>query len=48
MPAYRVHIWGTFVHGWAFGAPGHLRFSYATSSALIEEGLDRLQGALGG
>ena len=36
------------VPGSAFGAPGHLRFSYATSNEQIEEGLERLQGALGG
>ncbi len=30
------------VPGEAFGAPGYLRFSYATSRSRIEEGLDRL------
>lgn len=31
------------VPGEAFGAPGHLRFSYALSSDLLTEGLQRLQ-----
>ena len=30
------------VPGSAFGAPGHLRLSYATSDALIEEGVGRI------
>jgi len=30
------------VPGDAFGAPGHLRISYATSMERIEEGLRRL------
>ena len=34
------------VPGSAFGAPGYLRFSYATSEALIREGLGRLREAL--
>jgi aspartate/methionine/tyrosine aminotransferase len=37
----RAHI--AVVPGEAFGAPGHLRFSYATSIERIEEGLRRLQ-----
>ena len=35
------------VPGAAFGRGGHLRFSYATSLERIEEGLERLQRALG-
>lgn len=34
------------VSGDAFGAPGHIRFSYATSKENIEEGMKRLAGAL--
>jgi len=34
------------VPGEAFGAPGYLRFSYATGMAQIEEGLRRMSGAL--
>ncbi len=34
------------VPGEAFGAPGYLRFSYATSMAQIEEGLRRMSAAL--
>lgn len=34
------------VPGSAFGAPGHLRLSYATSLAQIEEGLTRMAAAL--
>ena len=34
------------VPGSAFGAPGHLRLSYATSDALIEEGVRRIATAL--
>ncbi len=34
-----------FVPGEAFGAPGYLRASYATSEATIEEGLRRLNAA---
>ena len=34
------------VPGSAFGAPGHLRFSYATSLEKIEKGLDRVAEAL--
>jgi aspartate aminotransferase len=36
----REHV--AVVPGDAFGAPGHLRFSYATSLERIEEGLRRL------
>ncbi len=36
------------VPGSAFGAPGHLRLSYATGKAVIEEGLERIADALGG
>jgi aspartate aminotransferase len=35
------------VPGEGFGAPAHIRFSYAASRALLEEGLDRVQRALG-
>jgi len=35
------------VPGSAFGAPGHLRLSYATSDDLIEEGVRRIAAALG-
>lgn len=35
------------VPGSAFGAPGHLRLSYATSDDLISEGVDRIARALG-
>jgi aspartate aminotransferase len=31
------------VHGAAFGSPGHLRISFATSEKQIEEGLTRIQ-----
>jgi aspartate aminotransferase len=34
------------VPGTAFGAPGHLRFSFACSLTELESGLDRLEGAL--
>lgn len=34
------------VPGSAFGAPGFLRLSYATSEAVIEEGLKRIEAAL--
>lgn len=34
------------VPGAAFGAAGHVRFSYATSNALIEEGLHRIRAAV--
>lgn len=34
------------VPGSAFGAPGHLRLSYATSDALIDEGVRRIRAAL--
>jgi aspartate aminotransferase len=36
------------VPGDAFGAPGHLRLSYATSEAIIAEGLKRIRQALAG
>jgi aspartate aminotransferase len=36
----------TVVPGEPFGAPGFLRFSYATSEAAIKEGLTRLKTAL--
>jgi aspartate aminotransferase len=34
------------VPGEAFGAPGHLRFSYATSEDRIREGVQRIRGVL--
>ncbi len=34
------------VPGTAFGAPGHLRISYATSNELIREGLARIRAAV--
>ena len=34
------------VPGEAFGAPGHLRFSYATGLKKIAEGLDRIEAAV--
>jgi aspartate aminotransferase len=34
------------VPGSAFGAPGHLRLSYATSDAIIKEGIERIARAL--
>jgi aspartate aminotransferase len=34
------------VPGTAFGAPGHLRISYATSEAQIDEGLRRIGAAV--
>lgn len=34
------------VPGTAFGAPGHLRLSYATSMERLREGLDRLEAVL--
>lgn len=34
------------VPGTAFGAPGHMRLSYATSNELIEEGVRRIAAAL--
>ncbi|MCP5157626.1 MAG: pyridoxal phosphate-dependent aminotransferase [Ectothiorhodospiraceae bacterium] len=36
------------VPGTAFGAPGYLRMSYATSMENLEKALDRLEGALAG
>jgi len=35
------------VPGSAFGSPGHLRFSYATSDAILAEAVERLQRFLG-
>ncbi|MEC7521598.1 MAG: pyridoxal phosphate-dependent aminotransferase [Myxococcota bacterium] len=35
------------VPGTAFGAPGYIRLSYATSMELIEEGLERIADAVG-
>ena len=35
------------VPGDGFGAPGHIRFSYATSKENIEKGIERLKTALG-
>ena len=35
------------VPGTAFAAPGHLRFSFATSDQVIEDGLGRVREALG-
>jgi len=34
------------VPGDGFGAPGHIRFSYATDSNTIKEGIDRVRLAL--
>jgi aspartate aminotransferase len=34
------------VAGDAFGAPGHLRISYATALPLIEKGMDRMAEAI--
>ena len=34
------------VPGDGFGAPGHIRFSYATDSKTIKEGVDRVAVAL--
>ncbi len=34
------------VPGDGFGAPGHIRFSYATNKQNIEKGIKRIQGAL--
>jgi aspartate aminotransferase len=34
------------VPGDGFGSPGHIRFSYATSSKIIKEGMDRVKNAL--
>ena len=36
------------VAGSSFGAPGHMRISFATSMAQIEKGLDRLEKFLKG
>lgn len=38
----------SFVPGSAFGAPGHVRISYATSMENIKDGLDRVEALLGG
>ncbi|HEY3396255.1 MAG TPA: pyridoxal phosphate-dependent aminotransferase [Armatimonadota bacterium] len=42
----QAHI--SSVPGSAFGSPGYLRFSFATSMELLEEGVRRLGEALGG
>ncbi len=34
------------VPGDGFGAPGHIRFSYATSTEIIQKGIDRVRSAL--
>lgn len=34
------------VPGDGFGAPGHIRFSYATSKAIIQKGIERVKTAL--
>jgi aspartate/methionine/tyrosine aminotransferase len=34
------------VPGESFGAPGHLRLSYATGEAEIERGMERIRGLL--
>ena len=34
------------VPGDGFGAPGHIRFSYATNTSIIKEGIKRIQAAL--
>ncbi len=34
------------VPGDGFGAPGHIRFSYATNKQNIEKGIKRIQNAL--
>jgi aspartate aminotransferase len=36
------------VPGTEFGAPGHLRLSYATDDATIRDGVARVQAALSG
>ena len=36
------------VPGSAFGAPGYLRISFATSMAILEDALGRLKEAIGG
>ncbi len=36
------------VPGDGFGAPGHIRFSYATDSETIKEGIERVKSALEG
>lgn len=45
------HLIGTagvaLVPGSAFGLPGHVRISYATSMANLEKGMDRLEGVFG-
>jgi aspartate aminotransferase len=40
------HARSAVVPGSAFGAPGYVRLSYATSQALIREGLSRIAGAV--
>jgi aspartate aminotransferase len=34
------------VPGDGFGAPGHIRFSYATSTDIIEKGIERVRSVL--
>nr|MCS5651267.1 hypothetical protein [Candidatus Neomarinimicrobiota bacterium] len=34
------------VPGDGFGAPGHIRFSYATSKVIIQKGIERVKTAL--
>jgi len=34
------------VPGDGFGAPGHIRFSYATSIEIIEKGIERVRSVL--
>jgi aspartate aminotransferase len=34
------------VPGDGFGAPGHIRFSYATNTDIIERGIGRVRSAL--
>jgi len=36
------------VPGSAFGAPGYLRISFATSMTILEDALGRLKKAIGG
>jgi aspartate/methionine/tyrosine aminotransferase len=42
------HAYVATVPGEAFGAPGHLRLSYASSMPEIREGIDRIREALAG
>ena len=34
------------VPGDGFGAPGHIRFSYATNTSIIKKGIERISSAL--